>query len=439
MTCGFQDVHRAMEEREIRFVELWFTDVLGFLRSVTVKAQDLETYVSGGLGIDGSSIAGFTVIEDSDLLARPDIGTFREIPWGRVPTARVFCDIVHEDGTPFAGDPRGILRRNLLAADDMGYRLLVKPELEYFYIKDASKLEPLDKGGYFHVPPSDMASGLRQETAIDLESMGLEVDFVHHEAGEGQAEIEVKFAEALTTADNAVTYRAVAREVARRNGAFVTFMPKPFSNINGSGMHVHNLLLKGDRNAFHDPGAEDGLSDVGRYYIGGLLEHAPAMTAITCQWVNSYKRLQPGFEAPVFMCWGSKNRSALIRIPAVREGREGSMRIEYRAPDPACNPYLVLSALLAAGLDGVRHGTVPPEPIETDIFKLTRAERHAIGVHSLPQTLGNAIERMEDSEFMRECLGDHVFRWFIRDRWAEWDEYHGHVSDWEIERYLRIL
>ncbi len=424
---------------DLEFVELWFTDVLGFLRSVTIRAQDLEGYIEGGIGIDGSSIAGYSVVEDSDLIAKPDMSTFKPIPWGWGPTARVFCDIQDAEGGRFPGDPRGILRRNLDEAAELGYTLLVKPELEYFYLKDAKSLEPLDKGGYFHVPPSDLAVGMRQETASDLTDLGIDVDFLHHEVGDSQAEIEVKFTEALDGADSAVTYREVAREVARRNGAFVTFMPKPFSNVNGSGMHVHNLLMKDGANAFHEPDAEDNLSDTARYFIGGLLEHASAITAVTCQWVNSYKRLQPGFEAPVYKCWGRKNRSALIRIPIVRPGSEGRTRIEYRAPDPACNPYLVMSVLLGSGIDGIRRKIEPPESVEADVFKLSRQERHAIGVHSLPTNLGDAIKRMEDSEFVRSCLGDHVFEWFIKNRWSEWDEYHGHVSDWEKERYLRLL
>jgi len=424
---------------DLKFIELWFTDVLGSLKSVTIKAADLGSYLETGIGIDGSSIAGFSEVDDSDLVAIPDITTLKTLPWGEVPTGRVFCDIAHPGGEPFPGDTRHVLRRTLERAADLGYSYIARPELEYFYLRSEDSVEPIDRDGYFAVPPGDRAVDLRQATALDLEKLDIDVDFLHHEGGSGQAEIEVKFTDGLKMADDAVTYRNVAKEVARRAGVYVTFMPKPFSDVPGSGMHVHQILLKDNENAFYGPGSEDGLSDVAHRFIAGLLRHAPGITAVTSQWVNSYKRLVPGFEAPVYVCWGRKNRSALVRIPMVRPGGEDRTRIEYRAPDPGCNPYLAVSVMLAAGLEGIREGYDVPDAVEGDIFKLSRRELDDQGIGMLPSSLGEALDRMEESRLVRDCLGDHITDWFLENRRAEWDEYHRHVSDWELNRYLKTL
>ncbi|MEE8619087.1 MAG: glutamine synthetase family protein, partial [Dehalococcoidales bacterium] len=369
---------------------LWFTDILGFLKSFAITVEELEDALEDGKGFDGSSIEGFARIDESDMVALPDPDTFQLIPWHpqeHHAVARVFCDILMPGGEPFEGDPRHVLKRNLKRAADMGYIFYVGPELEYFYFRDSQGTEPLDQGGYFDLTPRDAATDMRRETVLTLEEMGIGIEYSHHEVAPSQHEIDMRYTDALAMADNVMTYRLVVKEVALRYGVYATFMPKPVFGINGSGMHVHQSLFKGDRNAFFDKNDEYHLSKVGKSYIAGLLKHAPEITAVTNQWVNSYKRLVPGYEAPVYLSWARRNRSDLIRVPEYRPGREKSTRVEFRSPDPACNPYLVFSVMLAAGLEGIEKGYEVPDPIEENVYEMSDEEKQRRGIETLPGSL----------------------------------------------------
>ena len=431
-------VLRTVEERDIRFIRLWFTDVLGFLKSFAITPAELEAAFEEGMGFDGSAIEGFARVQESDMLARPDPSTFQILPWrpDQQGVARMFCDILTPEGTAFAGDPRAVLRTAIARAQDMGFTFYLGPELEYFYFRDSSSTEGLDQGGYFDLTPLDVASDLRKRTVMYLEQMGISVESVHHEVAPSQHEIVLRDTDALTMADNVMTARLAVKEVAQEAGVYATFMPKPIQGAWGSGMHTHMALYEGDRNAFAD--AEDplGLSKVARAFIAGVLRHAREITALTNQWVNSYKRLVPGFEAPVYVCWARRNRSALLRVHGA--GKE-DVRVEVRSPDPACNPYLAFAALLSAGLKGIAdNDELPPEATE-DIHSMTDAERRAGGIDALPENLFEAIAAMEGSSLGRETLGDHVFEYFIRNKRNEWGTYKAYVSPWEIERSLPIL
>jgi glutamine synthetase len=434
-------VLKTVRDRNIKFIRFWFTDVLGILKSFAVTPSELELAFSEGMGFDGSSIEGFSRIQESDMVAMPDPSTFQILPWRPEENgvARMLCDIQNPDGSPFAGDPRNVLKRNLKRAADLGYTFYVGPELEFFYFKDSEGTEVLDKGGYFDLTPLDVASDFRRKTIFYLESMGIPVEYSHHEVAPSQHEIDLRYSDALGMADNVMTYRLAVKEAAQENGIYATFMPKPIFGENGSGMHVHQSLFKGDKNAFYDVNDEHHLSKEARNYIAGVIKHGREICAVTNQWVNSYKRLVPGFEAPVYLCWSRRNRSALIRIPMYKPGKEKATRIEVRYPDPACNPYLAFSVMLAAGLEGIEKGYEAPAEQGNNIFEMSEAELAAAGIASLPVDLGEAIQIMEGSEVVRKALGDHVFDYFIRNKKAEWNEYRQQVTEFELKKYLPIL
>ncbi|HET7530115.1 MAG TPA: glutamine synthetase family protein [Mycobacteriales bacterium] len=439
-------VLRTIEERDIRFVRLWFTDVLGFLKSVAVAPAELEGAFAEGIGFDGSAIEGFARVAESDMLARPDPSTFQMLPWrGDAPgTARMFCDILMPDGTPSYADPRHVLRRVMQKAADLGFTFYVHPEVEFFLLRsrpgaDVLLPDPIDAGGYFDQTPHDLGHDFRRQAITMLEQMGISVEFSHHEVAPGQQEIDLRYADALTTADNLMTMRLVVKEVALDQGIYASFMPKPFSEQPGSAMHTHLSLFEGDRNAFHDASDPFQLSKVGRAFVAGLLRHAAEMTAVTNQWVNSYKRLWGGGEAPAYICWGHNNRSALVRVPMYKPHKGNSTRVEIRSPDAAANPYLLFAVLLAAGLKGIEEGYDLPDGAEDDVWALTDGERRALGIAPLPGSLSDAIKQLEASELMAETLGEHVFDFFLRNKRAEWDAYRQQVTPFELSRYLPVL
>ena len=436
-----ENVRKMAKEQGVKFIRLWFTDILGFLKSVAITVEELERVLDRGIGFDGSSIEGFARIDESDMVAMPDPATFCMLPWrpAEHTVARMFCDILKPGGEPFEGDPRYILKMNLKRAADLGYTFYVGPELEFFYFKDAVSPEPLDQGGYFDLTPADVSTDMRRETILAIEEMGLKVEFAHHEVAPSQHEIDLRYTEALNMADSVMTYRLVVKQVAQKFGVYATFMPKPVSGINGNGMHVHQSLFKGERNAFFDKNDDYHLSKIGKGYMAGLLKHAPEITAITNQWVNSYKRLIPGYEAPCYISWARRNRSDLIRIPQYEPGKEYATRLEYRSPDPACNPYLVFAVMLAAGLEGIEKGYELPAPVEENVFEMAEDERQRRGIETLPGSLSEAILLTEDSELVRKALGDHLFNSFIKNKKIEWDLYRTQVTDYELKRYLPIL
>ncbi|RJQ39945.1 MAG: glutamine synthetase [Dehalococcoidia bacterium] len=435
-------VLRTVKERNVKFLRLWFTDILGILKSFAITREELEGALEEGMGFDGSSIEGFARIDESDMVALPDPTTFQIMTWKpreETLVARMFCDVLRPGGEPFDGDPRYVLKRNLKKAKDLGYTFYVGPELEYFYFKNDKNTEVLDNAGYFDWTPMDAANKTRKETVLALEDMGIGIEYSHHEVAASQHEIDMRYTDALTMADNVMTYRLVVKEVAQENGYYATFMPKPIFGSNGSGMHVHQSLFRGNSNAFFDPKDKYHLSKIAKAYIAGLLKHAPEITAITSQWVNSYKRLVPGYEAPVYLSWARRNRSDLIRVPEYRPGREKATRIEYRSPDPACNPYLVFSVMLAAGLYGIEKGLEPPTPVEENVYEMTDKERKARGIGTLPASLEEAILLTEKSKLVREALGEHVFNAFIENKKIEWDQYRIQVTEYEIKKYLPLL
>ncbi len=436
-----QDLLRFTAEHDIKIINLWFVDILGILKSFGITPSQLEEALNEGLGFDGSSVEGFARIYESDLIAIPDIETFQLLPWqidGGL-HARMICDIRHPDGTPYEGDPRHVLRRNLEKAKALGYTMNVGPELEYFYLKAHDDPRPIDRAGYFDLVPDDVGTELRHKTIQALQSMGIAVEVGHHEVAPSQHEIDLKYQDAMRMADTTVTYRYVVKEIARENGAYATFMPKPIFGENGSGMHVHQSLFKEGRNAFFDPSDPHHLSRSGRAYMAGVMRHAPELCAVTNQWVNSYKRLVPGYEAPVYVAWGNRNRSALVRVPMYKPGKEEATRIEFRCPDPSCNPYLAFSVMLAAGLKGIQEGYELADPVEEDIFHMTAAEKSARGIDTLPDSLNAALKRTEESSLIREALGEHVFTKFIENKKLEWDQYRIHVTGYELARYLPLL
>ncbi len=434
-------VVKTAHEQGIKFIRLWFTDILGFLKSFSLPVEELEGALEDGVGFDGSSIQGFVRVDESDMIAVPDPNTYSPIPWvpEQTPIARMYCDIYTVDKKPFEGDPRNVLKRNLKKASELGYTFYVGPELEYFYFKDNKGTEPLDVGGYFDMDPRGVASDLRRDAILALEKMGIRVDKSHHEAAISQHEIDMRYDDALTMADNVMTYRLVVKEVASQHDVYATFMPKPVFGINGSGMHVHQSLFKGDTNAFFDPKEKFYLSKVGQYFLAGLLKYAPEFTTVTNQWVNSYKRLVPGYEAPVYLSWAQRNRSDLIRLPAYKVGKEKETRFEIRSPDPAANPYLCFSVLLAAGLAGINEKLELPPPVEENVYHMTEAERARRGIGQLPGSLWEAIQLTEKSKLVREALGEHTFNAFISNKKVEWDRYRVQISDYEVDKYLPIL
>ena len=436
-------VLKSVQERDIHFIRFWFTDVLGFLKSFAVTDSELEAAFSEGMGFDGSSIDGFTRIEESDMIAFPSPESFQIIPWrpGEQGVARMFCDVYKPDGEPFEGDPRYALRRVTEKAAGMGYTMYVGPELEYFYFADSESTEVLDHGGYFDLTPLDVASDLRRETVLTLEKMGIPVEYSHHEVAPSQHEIDLRYCDALSMADNVMTYRLVVKEIAYANGVYATFMPKPIQGQNGSGMHVHQSLFSKDGNAFFDANDPEGynLSEIGKSYIAGLLKYAPEFCAVTNQFVNSFKRLVPGYEAPVYVSWARRNRSAMVRVPMYKPGKENATRVELRSPDPTANPYLAFAVMLGAGLKGIEDGLKLMPEASNNIFEMSEAELEAAGIKTLPKDLGEAIELFEHSELMREVLGEHIHAFFVANKKAEWNEYVAQVSEWELDKYLSIL
>ena len=440
-TKGKEYVLKVAEERGVVFVELWFTDILGYLKAFTLPVEELEQAFDEGMGFDGSSVEGFVRIDESDMIARPDPCTFQILPWSSkdMPVGRMFADVVLPDGTPFDGDPRYVLKRNLMRAQEKGLTFYVGPELEFFYFQDSSSTEVLDSGGYFDLIPRDEAMDLRRQTTVHLEEMGIDVEYAHHEVAPSQHEIDLRYTDAMTMADQVMTYRLVVKEVAQINGVYATFMPKPLFGENGSGMHTHMSLFQGERNAFFNPADEYHLSDMAKGFIAGLLKHAPEIASVTNQWVNSYKRLVPGYEAPVYLSWARRNRSDMVRVPMYKPGKENATRVEFRSPDPACNPYLAFSVMLAAGLEGIEKGYSIPDPVEENVYEMSPEERERRNIGSLPGSLYEAIVLTEGSEVVRRALGDHVFTHFLENKQVEWDRYRTHVTEYEIKTYLPVL
>ncbi len=435
-------VLKMAKEHDVKFIKLWFNDILGMLKSFAITVEELEGALEQGMGFDGSSIEGFARIDESDMVAMPDPDTWQLLPWRpkeHHAEARMFCDILKPGGQPFEGDPRYVLKRNLKRAAEMGYTYYVGPELEYFYFKDSKGTEALDQGGYFDMVPLDVATDLRRDTVLTLEEMGIGVEYSHHEVATSQHEIDMRYTDALTMADSVMTYRLVVKQIALQHGVYATFMPKPVFGINGSGMHVHQSLFTEGRNAFFDAKDPYHLSRVAKCYIAGLLTHAPEITALTSQWVNSYKRLVPGYEAPVYLSWARRNRSDLVRVPEYQPGKENATRVEFRSPDPACNPYLAFAVMLAAGLEGIAKDLKPPEPVEENVYEMTDEERAQRGIGTLPGSLGDAIKLTEKSELVRKALGDHVFEAFIKNKQIEWDQYRIQVTGYELKKYLPVL
>ena len=434
-------VLRTVEERDIRFIRLWFTDVLGFLKSFAITPVELEQAFEAGMAFDGSAIEGFARIVESDMLAIPDAATFQILPTGTdgIREARMFSDIALTDGTPFPGDPRLVLRRNLERAQRKGFTFYVHPEMEFFLFKSPNAAEPLDTGSYFDQTPLDNAQDFRRQAIQTLEQLGISVEYSHHEVAPSQHEIDLRFADALTMADNVMTYRLVVKEVAHQQGVHATFMPKPIQGQWGSGMHTQLSLFEGDRNAFFDQRNPAHLSKVGRAFVAGLLRHGREITAVLNQWVNSYKRLVPGYEAPSAVVWSRYLRSAFVRVPMAKPKKEASARVEIRSPDPACNPYLAFSVMLAAGLKGIEDKYELPEETTDDVDVLSPEERAARGIGSLPEDLAEAVHEMERSELVAEALGEHVFDEFLRNKRLEWEGYRAYVSPFELERYLPML
>ena len=438
-------VLRTIEERGVKFVRLWFTDVAGTLKMVAVAPAEVEGAFAEGLGFDGSAIEGLSRAYEADMLAAPDPSTFQILPWrGDVdPTARMFCDIMTPDGQPAAADPRNVLRRALAKASDLGFSFYIHPEIEFYLLK-SSQIGPegpipVDNAGYFDNVPGGTAHNFRRRAVTMLEQLGISVEFSHHEGGPGQNEIDLRYADALTMADNIMTFRTVIKEVAIEQGVYATFMPKPFTEHPGSGMHTHMSLFEGDTNAFFDASGQYRLSKVGRQFMAGLLRHAPEITAVTNQYVNSYKRLWGGGEAPSFVCWGHNNRSALIRVPLYKPDKGQSSRIEYRAIDSAANPYLAYALLLAAGLKGIENEYELPAETEDNVWNLTDSERRAMGIEPLPQSLDHAIRKFEESELAAETLGEQVFSHMLANKRAEWAAYRTQVTQFELKRNLETL
>ena len=434
-------VLRSARDGDVKFIRLWFTDILGNLKGFAITVDDLEDALELGVGFDGAAIEGYTTDQESDLRAFPDPTTFTLLPWRprQNAVARIFCDIRTPRAEPFSGDPRQVLKRSLERLAAMGYTYYVGPELEYFYLKDAESLEPLDTYGYYDQLSSNPASDLRRDTVLNLAEMGIPVKYSHHEGAPSQHEIDLQYTDALTMADNVMTARLVIKELAQQQGVYASFMPKPFSTANGSGMHTHQSLFRGNNNAFYDPDDDLHLSVIGKRFIAGLLRHAPEITLVTNQWVNSYKRLVPGYEAPVHVSWTMSNRLDLIRVPSYKTGYETSLRVEYRAPDPACNPYLAFSALLAAGLKGIEEEYPLPAPAPADVSRMPPAAPAARSISRLPRNLGEAIALAEESALLQDTLGDYVFDALIRNKKKEWDDYSSAVTDYEIARYLPLL
>ena len=444
------EILERVEQDGVEFIRFWFTDILGQLKSFAVGKDELEAALEEGMGFDGSSITGFNAIEESDMIAMPDPNTYTVLPWrtdggGKGNVARVFCDVLRPGGENYVGDPRHAMRRALGRMKDMGYdHFYLGPELEFFYFASDELGEDgqptiLDKGGYFDLTTLDAGSDLRRDTVNALKAVGIPVEYTHHEVGPSQHEIDMRYADGLQMCDNAMTYRIVVKEIAHQHGVYATFMPKPLFGENGSGMHTHQSLFADGKNAFYSKEEHYHLSDTARHFIAGLLHHAREICALFAPNVNSYKRLVPGYEAPVYCAWSQRNRSALVRVPMYQPGKEQATRCELRCPDPSCNPYLTFAAMLHAGLDGIEQGYEIPEPMERNLYDLSHDERLERGIEQLPETLGEAIEVLAESELVRKSLGDHIFERYVELKREEWEEYRIQVTRWELERYLPVL
>jgi glutamine synthetase len=442
MAKDASDVLKRVKDEKVEFVRFWFTDIFGQLKSFAIGKDELDHAFADGMGFDGSSITGFNRIEESDMIAMPDPSTFKILPWRgtEFPVGRVFCDVLKPGGEPYEGDPRFVMRRALKRAEEMGFdNYYLGPELEFFLFRDDQGTEVLDKGGYFDLTTLDVASDFRRDAVFTLRDLGIPVEYTHHEVGPSQHEIDMRFAAGLEMADNTMTYRIAVKEVAMAHGYYATFMPKPLFGENGSGMHTHQSLFQGEKNAFFDGDDEYFLSDVAKAFIAGQLKHARELSALFAPSVNSYKRLVPGYEAPVYIAWSRRNRSALVRVPVYHPGKERATRAELRCPDPSCNPYLTFAALLHAGLEGIEQGYELPEPMETNLYHLTAEQRKERGIVSLPETLGEAIDALAESELAKKALGPHIFDRYIELKRKEWDEYRVQLTDWEKDRYLSVL
>ncbi|MFH1753655.1 MAG: glutamine synthetase family protein [Candidatus Omnitrophota bacterium] len=437
-----KDVMKIVKDQDVKFIRLWFTDILGQVKSFSITDNELENALESGMGFDGSSVTGYQDIEESDMIAMPDPSTFTVLPWRPKEKAvgRMICDVLQPGGKPYEGDPRYILKKALARAKKMGYdHFYLGPELEYFYFRNDSSTEILDKGGYFDLTTLDVASDLRRDTVFALEAMGMQIEYSHHEVAHSQHEIDMRYADALKMADDVITYRIAVKEIARKHGVYATFMPKPIFGQNGSGMHTHQSLFRGKDNAFFDKNDKHHLSSDAKKYIAGLLKHGQEICSIFAQWTNSYKRLVPGYEAPVYLAWSQRNRSALIRVPFYHPGKEKATRAEFRSPDPSCNPYLTFAAMLHAGLDGIEKGYKLPDPIDKNLYHLTDKERKSMGIESLPDSLGAAIAITENSKLVEKALGDHIFPRFIELKKKEWEEYRIQVTQYELDKFLPIL
>jgi glutamine synthetase len=435
------DILKIVREKKVKTIQLWFVDILGTLKCVSITPKELKPTLEYGKGFDGSSITGFAEAEESDIIAMPDVSTFKILPWAieEGPVARMFCDILNPDKTPYPGDPRYVLKRNLEQAQKKGFTFNVGPEMEYFYFKNSKNTEILDEGTYFELIPNDLANDMRNKTVRVLEEMGIAIEASHHEVAHSQHEIDPAYSDALSMADNIITMRYCIKEIAQQYGVYATFMPKPLLGHNGSGMHTHQSLFKKERNAFYDAKDKHHLSSLAKQFIAGQLKHIREFSLVVCQWVNSYKRLVSGFEAPVYISWAQKNRTTLIRVPLYRPGNEKATRMELRCPDPAANPYLAFSVMLAAGLRGMEKEYVLPAPIEPNLYKMQMSEIEKRNISSLPLNLFEAIKEAEKSEFVKETLGEHIFLRFILNKKREWEDYRVQITSFELEKYLPLL
>ena len=439
MKYSKDDIIRMVQEEDVEFIRLQFTDIFGTFKNVAITASQLERALNNQCMFDGSSIEGFVRIEESDMYLYPNLDTFTIFPWrpqqGKV--ARLICDIYRPDGTAFEGDPRNVLKKVIKEAEEMGYQFDVGPECEFFLFHTDDYGQPTtlthEKAGYFDLGPMDLGENARRDMVLTLENMGFEIEASHHEVSPAQHEIDFKYDDALTTADNIMTFKLAVKTIAKRHGLHATFMPKPKADVNGSGMHINMSLSKNGKNIFRDPEDERGLSREAYYFIGGLLKHMKDMTAINNPLVNSYKRLVPGYEAPVYIAWSASNRTPLIRIPSI-SGE--AARVELRSPDPSSNPYLVLAVCLAAGLDGIRNQILPPDSVDKNIFQMTEQEKEKIGIEALPDNLLDAVKQMEESTFIRQVLGEHIFQNYCLAKHQEWEDYSRYVSNWELDQYL---
>ncbi|MCG7299091.1 type I glutamate--ammonia ligase [Brevibacterium sp. ACRRH] len=445
MTDHRRYVLQTIEDKDVRFIRLWFSDVLGRLKSVAIVPAELESAFDEGIGFDGSSVEGFSRVYESDMVLKPDPSTFELLPWrGETDsTGRIFCDINTPEGVPASADSRQVLKRTMEKAAQMGFTFYVHPEIEFYLFKsgelNGQPPVPVDTAGYFDHVNGGTANDFRRSAVQMLEEMGISVEFSHHEGGPGQNEIDLRYADGLTMADHVQTFKTVIKEVAIERGVYASFMPKPLSDEPGNGMHTHMSLFEGDDNAFYEPGARYQLSKIGRQFVAGILKHAPEFCAVTNQYVNSYKRLWSGHEAPSFICWGHRNRSALVRVPQYKSGKSSSARVEYRGMDSSANPYLAYSVLLAAGLKGIEEEYVLPVEAEDDVWQLSNNERRAFGIEPLPSSLSHAVHNMEQSELVAETLGEEVFDFFLKNKREEWSSYRAQVTQFELARHFNSL